>query len=157
MIPLLALAGSAAGQWRLLGAGLACAGLFAAGAYVGQHWARADLLAEQRDRSADATRSALAALQQSEAGYRHYQQALASSNARAIVVEAERNTLARALERQRKAYDALPKSAVPADCKLSPERLQHIQSSFDAAFGNTLAGKLQPALPGAGAAAGGRP
>lgn len=153
MIPLLALTG----QWRWLVGALASAALFAAGTYAGMHWERTDLLAEQRDRSADAARSALATLQQSEAGFHRYQQALASSNARAIAMEAERNTLAKALERQRKAYDALPKSAISADCRLSAERLQHIQSSFDAAFSHTFASKLQPALPGAGTTDSGRP
>lgn len=133
--------------------------LFAWSVHVGKHWAESDLLAEQLDRSKEATATALASAREGERLFRTYQQDVAATNAKSIALEAERDTLQRALAEKRKGYDALPKSLVAADCRLSAERLRHVQDTFDAAFDQATAhaGLAAPTLPTTGKTGSGRP
>lgn len=139
-------------QYRLVAWLLVAAALFGGGCYAGMRWEKAAVLAEQLDRAkADAKRDADAAKQTADA-LAAYQQRVNDTNAKAVALQAERDTLARALDRQRKAYDALPKSPVSADCKLSPERLQQLQRTFDTAFGQAAPNTIitQPTMPATG-------
>lgn len=132
-------------KWGLYA--LLVAGVFTAGVGAGLHWSKADVLAEQvRTAQADQARAAEAAKQSAQA-LADYQTSVQVVNARAVAIQAERDTLAKALDRQRKAYESLPRSS--PDCKLSPARLQQLQGAFDAAYSQAAPGSViaQPTVP----------
>lgn len=134
-------------QYKLVAWLLVAASLAGGGFYAGLRWSKADVLSEQlKTAQADAQRNAATAKQTADA-LADYQKRVTASNAYAVQAEADRRAMAATLDQKRKAYDALPKSMVAADCRLSPERLQQLQSTFDAAFNRANPGTVIASPP----------
>lgn len=125
--------------WILLGVWLFGV---AAGAGVNGWRLHAKYLGERQDQQAQAQADYDAALARASAERRRIADASAKNADKLAALE-------NANRKRRNEYDALPPSPVPADCRLSPERLRNISEAISAANrATTDTGAPTPSLPG---------